>query len=109
MPDGNHSVLLAILAGAAVTYFWRGLGAALALRIDSRSQLFQWVGCVAHALIAALIARMILLPIGPLQDTLLTHRLAGTAFALLVFFFTGRSVLLGAAAGVGLLVLLHLS
>lgn len=108
MPEAAGGALGVILAGALVTYFWRGLGAALARRIDPQSPLFQWVGCVAHALIAALIARMILLPIGPLQETLLAHRLAGTALAVLVFFLVGRSVLLASGAGVGLLVFLQM-
>lgn len=109
MADANAGILIAVAAGAAVTYFWRGLGVALARRIDPAGPVFQWVGCVAYALIAALVARMILLPIGPLQETLLPHRLAGCAAALLVYVCAGRSVLLAASAGVGLLVVLNLA
>jgi len=96
-----------ILIGGLVTYLWRALGVALSGRIDPEGPLFAWTACVAYALLAGLIARMILLPRGDLADTATLDRLAAAAAALLVFFLlTRRNMLLAVAAGSGGLVLL---
>jgi len=93
-----------VSAAAVVTYAWRGLGVLLAGRIDPSGPVFRWVACVAYALLAGLIARMILLPIGPLQDAPFAARLAGTGLGLAVFLMAGRNILAGLAAGVAGLV-----
>ncbi|HSK39638.1 MAG TPA: AzlD domain-containing protein [Arenibaculum sp.] len=98
--------LLLMVVGAAVTYLWRALGVALAGRIDPGGPVFEWVGCVAYALLAGLIARMIVLPVGPLQETDLVNRLLSAGLALAIFFLARRSIVLGVVTGVSTLVLL---
>lgn len=93
-----------VLLGIAVTYFWRGLGVLLSARIDPNGTLFQWVSCVSYAMLAGLAARMTLLPLGELAETPLIDRLVGMSGAFLVFYLTSRSVLLGVAAGVSILI-----
>ena len=97
----ERSIWLVILAGAAATYLWRGLGVALAGRIDPGDAVFRWTGCVAYALLAGLIARMIVLPLGELQETALWVRLAAAVLALAVFYATRKNILIAAATGVG--------
>ena len=99
---------IVLAAGAAVTYAWRGLGVALSGRVDPESPVVRWVGAVAYALLAGLIARMIVLPLGALQATALTDRVAAAAIALAMFFVTRHNVLLAVGAGAGVLVLLTL-
>jgi len=94
-----ETALAAILTGAVVTYAWRWLGTALAGRLRSDSPVMLWAGCVAHALLAALIARMLVLPVGPLEATPLAARLGGVAVAVVVFFSLGRNVLVAVTAG----------
>jgi len=95
-----------MVAGALATYVWRALGVALSGRIDPRGAAFEWIACVAYALLAGLIARMILLPTGPVAETALGLRIAAAAGAFVVFFATRRNMLAGVGAGVGLLMLL---
>lgn len=97
---------LLVVAGGLATYFWRALGVALSGRINAGSHLFEWVACVAYAMLAGLIARMILLPNGPLATTASADRIAGAVIALAIFFLTRRSIGLGVAAGAGALVLI---
>ncbi|MGF1594866.1 MAG: AzlD domain-containing protein [Kiloniellaceae bacterium] len=99
---------LLMTVAALATYFWRALGVALSGRIDAGSRLFEWVACVAYAMLAGLIARMILLPNGPLADTAAADRIGAAAVALAIFFVTRRNVGLGVAAGAGALVLITL-
>ncbi len=92
--------------GALATYFWRGLGVAISGRVNAGSRLFEWVACVAYALLAGLIARMIILPSGPLAEAASADRIAAAVVALAIFFLTRRNVGLGVAAGAGALVLM---
>ena len=89
MPDTwlpDPWIIVVLIAGAAATYVWRALGVALSGRIDPTGPVFEWVGCVAYALLAALIARMIVMPVGPLEATDLGSRLISAAIALVAFF-----------------------
>jgi branched-subunit amino acid transport protein len=103
MPDTwlpDSWIIVVLIAGAAATYVWRALGVALSGHIDPTGPVFEWVGCVAYALLAALIARMIVMPVGPLEKTDLGMRLISAAIALAAFFLARRSIFFGVAAGI---------
>ena len=105
MPDWLLPALL-LAAGAAATYASRGLGVALSGRIDPESPLFAWIGLVTYALLAGLVARMILLPIGPLAEASLIARLAAVAVGTGLFLLPRRNLLIGVASGTIALILL---
>ena len=100
--------LIVVLAGSLVTYAWRALGVYLAGRIPAESPIFDWVACVAYALLAGLIARMIVLPLGPLAETELSHRVSAAVLSLAIVFLTRNNLLFGVGAGAAALVLLTL-
>ena len=53
------------LAGATLgTYFCRAIGVLLAKKINQDSEIFRWLAAVTYAMVAALVVRMILMPIG---------------------------------------------
>ncbi len=87
------------LAAAAVTYFWRGLGVALSGRIHPTDPVFEWISCTAYALLAGLVARMIVLPIGTLENVDAPVRIGTAAFALAVYFLFKRNLVAGILAG----------
>ena len=97
---------LVVLTGAVVTYLPRALGVLLSGRIDAESPLFDWIACVAYAILAALVARMIVLPSGPLAETALATRLIGVAVGVAVFYLARRALLVGCLAGMAALALL---
>ena len=97
---------LLLLLSVAGTYVWRGLGVVLSTRIDPEGPTFQWVTCVSYAMLAGLIARMTVQPIGSLADTSLADRLIAMALAFAVFYALGRRVLPGVAAGILFFILL---
>ncbi len=103
--DSGQVWTLLVLAAAA-TYASRLLGVVLAGRIAASGPLLEWVACVAYALLAGLVSRMLLMPIGPLTVTEWPERVVAVVAALAVFFVTRRNVLLGVLAGTGLLALL---
>jgi branched-subunit amino acid transport protein len=106
----SEYTLLAVACGLG-TYLWRGLGVALSARIRPESELFAWIGCVAYAMLAGLISRVILMPSGALEHTALWQRLAATGFALLAYLlFTRKNLFAGVvASAVAMYVILRLS
>ncbi|MBX2823489.1 MAG: AzlD domain-containing protein [Gammaproteobacteria bacterium] len=73
-----------------VTYLWRGAGVALAQRIDPSGAVFEWIGCVAYGLLAGLMARVMVFPVGLLADTSLATRAIAMAAGFVVFYWFKR-------------------
>lgn len=92
--------LIWVAAAAGVTYVSRLLGVILSGRIDPGGALFEWVACVAYAILAGLVVRMILLPIGPLVHTAPSVRVIAAVIGVALFFITGRNLAWGVAGGV---------
>ena len=88
------------------TYLWRGLGVALSGRIEVDGELFRWTACVAYAMVAGLIMRIILMPTGMLAATPLEDRLIACAAALAAFYGARRNLFAGVTAGAAMLVAL---
>jgi branched-subunit amino acid transport protein len=87
------------VAGFAATDFWRFLGVGMAARIDDTGAILRWVKAVATALVAGLVARLIVFPVGDLAASSLTARLAAVAVGLIVFYAARRNMLAGILAG----------
>ncbi len=90
---------IALALGIVATYFWRGLGVALARRIKAEGALIDWVGCVAYALLAGLIARMIILPVGPVAEIPLAERGIAVACGIAAYFLARKNILVGVLVG----------
>ena len=91
------------------TYLWRGPGVLLSAGIDPRGEAFTWISCVAYAIIAGVVSRMLVLPTGALAETTALERALGSAAALGAYFWlTRRNLLLGVMAGALALWLLKL-
>lgn len=103
---GETAPIAALIAASAATYVWRGAGAALAQRIGVGGAAFEWFSCVAYAMLAALIARLILLPGGALSETPFIDRVGATVFGLVVFFAFRRQVFVGTLGGLAAFVAL---
>lgn len=91
-------ILLALCSLA--TYLWRGSGVLLSAGIDPRGEAFTWVACVAYAIIAGVVSRMLLMPTGILAEATPLERAVGSAAALAAYFWlTKRNLFVGVAAG----------
>lgn len=99
MRDASELWLLLLACGAA-TYLWRGLGVLLSGRINPQSAMFEWVSCVAYALVAGLIARIIVMPSGLLGQTELLDRLLACAVAFMAYRLARRNMFVGLVCGV---------
>ena len=102
-PDAGHLLLAVVLAFVA-SDMWRWLGVALSDRIDENSAVFSWVKLVATALVAGLVAKLIVTPTGGLALAPLWLRLLAVACGMGAYWMGRRSLVLGIAAGAGVLV-----
>lgn len=91
---------LLALACAAGTYLWRGLGVLLSGRIAVDGELFHWATCVAYAMVAGLIVRIIVMPTGMLEETWLVDRLAASGTGVAAYYLGRRNIFVGVFAGV---------
>ncbi len=96
-------ILLLVTLG---TYVWRAGGVLIAQRIEPGGALAQWFSCVAYGMLAALISRIMVLPVGILAETPLGDRLGAMAAGYLVFFACKRSMLPGIVGAVSVFVTL---
>lgn len=93
-----------VAACAAGTYLWRGFGVLLSGRIRVESEIFSWIACVAYAMVAGLVSRIIVMPTGMLADTALIERLIACGIALFAYYVSRRNLLIGVGAGVAAIV-----
>ena len=95
----DPTLLAALVLGIAATYVWRLGGLLISGRIDADSEVFRWFYCLAYALLAGLISRMVVLPAGILAETELVDRLVALAIAIAVFFLLKRNLLAATMTG----------
>ncbi len=106
MSDDFWLVVLVVVCTLG-TYFWRAAGVLLAGRIDPAGEVFRWTTCVAYAMIAGLVMRILLMPSGPLAASLWGHRLLACVVSVVVYRRCGRSLFLAALAGASSLAVLN--
>ena len=91
--------LLVILAGFLPTEVWRSLAVVFARGFDEDSEVLIFVRGVATALLAAVVARLVLIPPGELVVVPLLIRIGAAAGGFAVYFLARRSVFLGILFG----------
>ncbi|PCI41021.1 MAG: hypothetical protein COB46_05160 [Rhodospirillaceae bacterium] len=104
-PELYDPVVVIVLAAIA-SYVSRGLGAMLSGRLDPQGSVVEWITCITYALMAGLVVRMLILPIGALTQAPDWVRLLAAGVGLLIFFVFRKNVGLGVAAGSATLALL---
>jgi len=83
---------LVLICCILATFFWRALGVAVASHIDANGPVFQWFSCVAYAMLAGLITRILLLPVGTLEQTPTFDRVVAMVSGFVVFIIFKRNV-----------------
>ena len=85
-------IILAILVTSVATYSSRFLGVLTSEKINEDSKIYRWFNCLAYSTIAALIARMIVFPVGELSETTYSIRFIVILLAILIYHFTKKNV-----------------
>jgi Branched-chain amino acid transport protein (AzlD) len=97
--------LALLLIGFLPSEVWRWLGIVVGRGLDEESEVILWVRGVATALIAAVVARIVVLPPGALAGVPLGVRIAALGIGFMAFLLIRRSAFAGVLAGEAALVL----
>jgi len=99
MTGDLSSYLVLLLVGFLPNEVWRVLGIVIGRGLDEKSEFVIWVRAVAVAVLAAVIAKLILVPPGALAGVPLAVRLGAIGCGLLAFVLVRRSVFAGLVVG----------
>ena len=87
------------LSAILATYVWRFAAVMISHRIEANHLIFEWFTCLAYGMIAALVARTLILPSGLLAVVPLWHRLIPMALAFLGYYLLGKRLWVGIVFG----------
>jgi branched-subunit amino acid transport protein len=102
---GLSPYLVLIAVGFLPNEVWRMLGVALGRGLNEESELVVWIRAVATAILAAVIAKLVLVSPGALAGLPLALRLGAIAAGFMAFLTIRRSVFAGLVAGEAVLML----
>ena len=92
MTEASSNIILVILVTSLATYLSRFLGVVSSEKMDIKSKIFRWFNCIAYAILAALIARMVVFPAGVLVESSLLIRLFILGGSIFLFFITKKKI-----------------
>ena len=101
-------IYLAILLTAFATYLPRFLGVFSSDFVNEEGKLFKFVSCISYGILAALIARIFIHPVGALEQTSTSIRLLAAGITIVVLFVSKKNVLFSSLFGVILFGILNL-
>ena len=87
-----NNIILVILITSFATYMSRFLGVLSSEKMDIKSKLFRWFNCIAYAVLAALIARMVIFPTGVLSESNMLIRIFVLACSIIIFLATKKNL-----------------
>jgi len=83
------NIVLAILVTSLATYISRFLGVLTSKKIKENSKIFRWFNCLAYSTLSALLARLIIFPVGALAEVDYITRFV-VVFICLIIFLIGK-------------------
>ena len=86
------NVIIVIIVTSLATYLSRFLGVVSAEKIKETSKMFKWFNCLAYSTLAALIARIVIYPLGSLSEVDYFLRFIVVILSILVFFLTKKNL-----------------
>ena len=92
MSEMSSNIILVILVTSFATYLSRFLGVISSEKIKETSKIFKWFNCIAYAILAALIARMIVFPAGILSESAIFFRFVVLVSAIILFLITKKNL-----------------
>ena len=86
------NIILVIIVTSLATYLSRFLGVVSAEKIKETSKMFRWFNCLAYSTLAALIARIVIFPLGSLSEIDNLIRFIVVILSILIFFLTKKNL-----------------
>ena len=86
------NILIVIFVTSLATYLSRFLGVVSSEKIKETSKMFRWFNCLAYSTLAALIARIVIFPLGSLAEVDLSVRIFVVSLFIIIFFLTKKNL-----------------
>ena len=86
------NIIIVILVTSLATYLSRFLGVLSAEKIKETSKMFRWFNCLAYSTLAALIARIIIFPLGSLSEVDYSIRFIIIILSIVIFYITKKNL-----------------
>ena len=86
------NIVIVIIVTSFATYLSRFLGVVSAEKIKETSKIFRWFNCLAYSTLAALIARIVIFPLGSLAEVDLSVRIFVVSLCIIIFFLTKKNL-----------------
>ena len=87
-----NNIMIVIIVTSIATYLSRFLGVVSAEKIKETSKMFRWFNCLAYSTLAALIARMIIFPLGSLNEVDYFIRFIVVFLAIIIFYLSKKNL-----------------
>ena len=107
MSEISSNIILVILITSLATYLSRFLGVVSSEKMDIKSKIFRWFNCIAYAILAALIARMVIFPAGVLAESNILIRFLVLGLSIILFIITKKNLVYPTVLSAILLTLLN--
>ena len=88
----SNNKLIVIVVTSLATYLSRFLGVVSAEKIKETSKIFRWFNCLAYSTLAALIARIVIFPLGSLSEVDYLTRFVVVFLSIAIFFLTKKNL-----------------
>ena len=95
----NESIYSAIIIASIATYICRSLGVFSSTRLSIDSDLFELIKCISIGVIVAVIAKIILFPVGLLEESPIHSRITGVIVLITTYFLFKKNILLSTIMG----------
>lgn len=103
--DGKTGWWAVLILTALGTYFWRALGVLLSGHVNQESEIFRWLSAVTYAMVAALTFRLIILPVGMLEQIPFYFRIFAAVVGMGIMLSKSGRLVPALLAGSGLMIL----
>jgi len=85
------NIVLAILVTSLATYISRFLGVITSKKIKENSKIFKWFNCLAYSTLSALLARLVIFPVGALAEVDYLLRFIVVFICLIIFLISKKN------------------
>jgi len=86
------NIVLAILITSLATYISRFLGVVTSKKVKENSKIFKWFNCLAYSTLSALLARLIIFPVGALAEVDYLIRFIVVFICLMIFLASKKNL-----------------
>ena len=92
--EANNIIVLAIIVTSIATYISRFFGVLTSEKVSVKSNIFHWFNLVAYSTLAALLGRMIIFPLGVLQEADLILRVLVLFVCIFIYFISKKNLVI---------------